>query len=765
MSHRAANGYAEPRNGGAWRVFHAMAQLWNASLVAVDDRTVAEQHSQPETEVIPMTRTPLQTRVSLDYLHFYEEGDGTGSAEPYLWTVFFKIDGDTAKLDDDAFLHGTCTVVATPGSHGNLGDSDVDDGDDVIVPRAVGELLATLKPIPLGDKIAQQLKTEDAGAVVGVVMVLMEEDQVSDGGAEAGHARLNALVEEAINSLILPVGVAPDIPGGDAYKKLGVNKTEVTDEDIEALTAGAPDAIRAAIRAAQYGWDNVWSWLDGDDQVGVKVLTYRYEDLTDNYWDISERFQKVIATNNGPAIVEDWRVLGEAQGTRSDLQGYAHLRRSEEYGTPAASGAPTACLLPFLGVRNIVYRDADGHLHELWSDVRGLTGTTDVTDNAKAPTAAGNAYSYVDTTAGLEMVVYRSRDGHVHSLYWSTGDVGHDSLTASIGAPTASGDPVGFFTPATNVHHVIYRTSDGHLHALWWSGADAAQHVDINESIVPPVTPAPPAAGDPSAYLDSTRGVSIVVYRARDRSVHLVYWSDGPIGHDDVSGFTRYPARRRGTRRVLHPGGRPSSGDVPQRRRPPARGVVGRRGRRPGVGSHGGVRGSPRERRPCGVLQRRHQHQACHLPRPLRSSLRDPLGAGQHPDLRRSHAVGARPTGHHGPSRGGRRRLRHAARRLPRHRQRGARDPVARQPDRVAVVQHVPGPVLRGRCRHLALPRRWHARSAEPLQLRLWPAVQPLRRAGPPARLALVQQVPGPVLRGRCRRLALPCRWKPRYAR
>ena len=303
--------------------------------------------------------------------------------------MFFKIDGDTAKLDDDAFLHGTCAVVATPGSHGNLGDSDVDEGDDVIVPRAVGELLATLKPIPLGDKIAQQLKTEDAGAVVGVVMVLMEEDQVSDGGAEAGHARLNALVEEAINSLILPVGVTPDIPGGDAYKKLGVNKTEVTDEDIEALTAGAPDAIRAAIRAAQYGWDNAWSWLDGDDQVGVKVLTYRYEDLTDNYWDISERFQKVIATNNGPAVVEDWRVLGEAQGTRSDLQGYAHLRRSEEYGTPAASGAPTACLLPFLGVRNIVYRDADGDLHELWSDVRGLTGTTDVTDNAKAPTAAG----------------------------------------------------------------------------------------------------------------------------------------------------------------------------------------------------------------------------------------------------------------------------------------------------------------------------------------------------------------------------------------
>ena len=168
-----------------------------------------------------MTRTPLRTRLSLDHILAYEEGDGFGSAEPYLWTVFFKIDGDTVVLGDDAFLHGTCTLVGTPGSHGNLGDTDVDAGDDVLIPRAIGELLGTLRPIPLADGIQHQLPTvPDAGGVVGVVFVLMEEDQVSDEGAEAGHARLNSLVEEAINGFILPVGVVGTQE--DAKTKLGV---------------------------------------------------------------------------------------------------------------------------------------------------------------------------------------------------------------------------------------------------------------------------------------------------------------------------------------------------------------------------------------------------------------------------------------------------------------------------------------------------------------------------------------------------------------
>src|SRR6185503_3745614 len=100
---------------------------------------------------------------------------------------------------------------------------------------------------------------------------------------------------------------------------------------------------------------------------------------------------------------------------------------------------------------NVVYRDTSGRLHELWRDAAGRTGTTNLTSIATggAPNATGNHFAYVDTTAVLELVLYRGTDGHVHSLYWSTGAVGHDQLSASAGAPKAAGNPVGYFTPAT----------------------------------------------------------------------------------------------------------------------------------------------------------------------------------------------------------------------------------------------------------------------------------------------------------------------------
>jgi hypothetical protein len=40
-----------------------------------------------------MARDLLRVWMKLDNIRCYDEGDGWGDAEPYLWTVFFKIDG------------------------------------------------------------------------------------------------------------------------------------------------------------------------------------------------------------------------------------------------------------------------------------------------------------------------------------------------------------------------------------------------------------------------------------------------------------------------------------------------------------------------------------------------------------------------------------------------------------------------------------------------------------------------------------------------
>ena len=56
----------------------------------------------------------FRSRISLDHLHCYTQPEHSGG-EPYLWTAFFKIDGDTIVVDLDAqgiFLNGPCTFVA-----------------------------------------------------------------------------------------------------------------------------------------------------------------------------------------------------------------------------------------------------------------------------------------------------------------------------------------------------------------------------------------------------------------------------------------------------------------------------------------------------------------------------------------------------------------------------------------------------------------------------------------------------------------------------
>ena len=139
--------------------------------------------------------------------------------------------------------------------------------------------------------------------------------------------------------------------------------------------------------------------------------------------------------------------------------------RSAEFGTPPAAGPPTACVIPGIS-HNIIYRDTSGKLHELWRDLQGPTGTTNLTAIAPpgTPKATGNPFAYVDTSRNTVILLYRAVDGSVRSLYWSLGAVGADDLSGYAHAPKAAGDPVGYYTAATDTHHVIYRTGDGHLH-------------------------------------------------------------------------------------------------------------------------------------------------------------------------------------------------------------------------------------------------------------------------------------------------------------
>ncbi len=237
-----------------------------------------------------MARDTLRVWLALDRIHCSDEGDGWGSAEPYLWTVFFKIDGETVALTESLKLSGTATVIGTPGSHGNLGDSDVDAGDDVTIPDAIGEWSPFLSPIPVPESL-QPLVGDDLPGVVGVVCVLMEEDNVTDDGAEAGHAALNSAVMGALTDIIAT---------------RGFSNPDISQQDIAAYMDAVASAVADAVASQQNFFENIWSWLNEDDTVGTRVFFWTHDDLAGGDTNtFSQRWQ-----NEG-----DWEIFGHVNAT------------------------------------------------------------------------------------------------------------------------------------------------------------------------------------------------------------------------------------------------------------------------------------------------------------------------------------------------------------------------------------------------------------------------------------------------------------------
>lgn len=223
---------------------------------------------------------------NLDRLVCHDEADGWGTAAPYLWTVFFKIDGTTCRLGNTLYLEGTATIYTTPGSHGNLDNTDVDAGDTVSIPSSIGRVEMQLTPIPVPDSLVSA-GIANAPAIAGCIAILMEEDNVTDDGAEAGHQALNVAVQNAINAVI---------------PTLGFLHRTITEAQINNITDQIQTQISNAIRNQQNFFENIWSWLDPDDTIGTAVWIYSTTQLiSDNPISLSKRW----TNNNG-----DWELFG-----------------------------------------------------------------------------------------------------------------------------------------------------------------------------------------------------------------------------------------------------------------------------------------------------------------------------------------------------------------------------------------------------------------------------------------------------------------------
>ena len=237
----------------------------------------------------------LPTSVKLSSVYCRDEADGIGDAEPYLWTIFFKIDGETIKhTPGQPVLTGDAVFHFGPGSHGNLGTRSVDARRSVQIPAAIGEWHTQLQPIVL----TQGSTTIPVPGIVGVVAVLMEEDNVSDSGAEKGHQSLNNYVRKEINDFIHGINLLDFIGVPNPQDKLN----ELIEAMKKKIQDGSSGVVSKAIRDAQGFWSNLWSGLNKDDKIGSVAWTFSQQDIVQHSFSIglNQRWR-----NEG-----DWELFG-----------------------------------------------------------------------------------------------------------------------------------------------------------------------------------------------------------------------------------------------------------------------------------------------------------------------------------------------------------------------------------------------------------------------------------------------------------------------
>jgi hypothetical protein len=243
----------------------------------------------------------LNVRVQLDQVQLSagtQQNPGiVMRAQPYLWVVFFKI--------DDADGNGTpsATVYGPPGSHGDLAVGSVRAPAQIAVPVSIGRWDTGLVPLPAGSGTVNSA----VKAVAGVVAVLLEEDNVTDDGAEAGRRELVKQVRKAID------GIAADLVTALSF-------------DPNTFAADVETATTAAIADAQNLLQNIWSWLDKDDFIGFMEAHELHDDLSDGQ---PHRFSQ-----QWPGAWQSWAISGNMRiFTRSALQ----LSRSRfDFGTVGA---------------------------------------------------------------------------------------------------------------------------------------------------------------------------------------------------------------------------------------------------------------------------------------------------------------------------------------------------------------------------------------------------------------------------------------------
>jgi hypothetical protein len=220
-----------------------------------------------------MALMDLDVRIVLNRIHCIMHGENKHD-EPYILTVFFKVDGDTVIFNSNTLkLEGTATVVGTASGQGDLSKKEVRAGEDAAIPAAVGEYKTTLKPIPVQPLLP--FLPPQVQPTIGYLMMLWEEDKTTAYLVGTAYGALRDSLKDELDKLV---------------PQLGAQKQSPTSTDIQVISSRIEAAVKNKVAGSNL-FDIFASIVDPDDRIGQSVMLFPYSVLFNNsYYSFSDEW-------------------------------------------------------------------------------------------------------------------------------------------------------------------------------------------------------------------------------------------------------------------------------------------------------------------------------------------------------------------------------------------------------------------------------------------------------------------------------------------
>lgn len=225
--------------------------------------------------------------------------------EPFLWVAGIAIGGDQVSEvsrvvgggEEVLLLQGQPAFWFSRGSHGNTGRRQYRNGDVGNIPASTGFQVHRLAPIP------SKAFPKPLPGIFILLVVLMEEDSVTDDAIEAGHQAFNQLLETEISALVSKIelkdlfakgilragtenvgpeeGVKRELEARFETLKQRLLGPPVVDCDEDRPQSLVERTIETAIVDYQNFFENLGAAIDPDDFIAAVTLAFTTDELLD----------------------------------------------------------------------------------------------------------------------------------------------------------------------------------------------------------------------------------------------------------------------------------------------------------------------------------------------------------------------------------------------------------------------------------------------------------------------------------------------------